>query len=189
MKQRLLLPVLLLTFSLALSAAAKDVAGVAVPETAAVADRTLPLNGAGVRSRFFVKVYVGALYLPERAATMQAALATPLPKSVRLHIVYGEIPGDQLTQALQDGFAANQTAAELEALTTRIERFRALFPTVRRGDLVRLDLLPDGSTDVWINAERRGAIAGADFQNALLAIWLGEKPADKSLKRAMLGQE
>jgi hypothetical protein len=32
-----------------------------------------------------------------------------------------------------------------------------------------------------------GMIAGKDFKNALLEIWLGNRPADKKLKKGMLG--
>lgn len=173
---------------LATPAGAKDIAGVQIPEIANVEDNALLLNGAGVRSRFFVKVYVGALYLKNRETEAAAALAAPGPKSVRLHIVHSEISAEQLTSALHDGLSANNTAAEVEALTPRINQFRALFPTVRRSDLVRLDLLSDGQTEVWVNQVKRGAVPGADFQTALLRVWLGDKPVDKSLKQAMLGQ-
>lgn len=164
-----------------------DVAGVRIPDTATVDATALALNGAGVRTRFFVKAYVGALYLPSRQTTAEAALAAPGPKSVRLHIVH-DISADRLSAALNDGFAENNTPAELERLKDRMQRFAALIPAVRKGDVVRLDLLTDGTAEAWINDAKRGAITGADFQQALLKIWLGEKPVDKSLKQAMLGQ-
>jgi hypothetical protein len=42
---------------------------------------------------------------------------------------------------------------------------------------------------VAIDGALRGKpIAGEDFYCALMKIWLGEKPADRSLKAAMLGQ-
>lgn len=183
-------PVLLLALlsSLVAPVFAKEVAGVQVAETVTVNGQALMLNGAGIRSRFFVKVYVGALYLNSHDKDAQRVIAQPGPKSVRLHITYGEISSDQLTEALHEGFVANSTDAELAALNVRIEKFRAMFPAVRRDDLVRLDLLADGNTEVSINANKRGVISGVDFQHALLKIWLGDKPVDKSLKRAMLGQ-
>lgn len=167
---------------------AKEVAGVQVPETATVHDSALVLNGAGTRTRFFVKVYVGALYLPARQSSTEGVLTATGAKSVRLHIVYKEVSADRMNEALNDGFAGNTSAAELENLKARIEQFRALIPTVRRGDTVRLDLLRDGTTEVWVNDTKRGTVAGADFQQAVLRIWLGDKPADRTLKRAMLGE-
>lgn len=186
MKRAYLVP--LLTFWLILPSFGKEVAGVQVPDAATVQDTALVLNGAGVRTRFFVKVYVGALYLKNREQTPPGVIAAAGPKSVRLHIVHSEIAAERMTSALNDGFNANNSPAELQALASRIEQFRAMFPTLRRGDRVHLDLLSDGNTEVWVNDAKRGAIAGADFQKALLLIWLGDKPVDKNLKQALLEQ-
>jgi chalcone isomerase-like protein len=62
-----------------------------------------------------------------------------------------------------------------------------LFRTMRRGETIFIDLLPNGDTRVTINSEARGVVTGAEFQRALLKVWLGDKPADSDLKRAMLG--
>ena len=166
---------------------AKDVAGVAVPDSVTVNDAVLKLNGAGVRTRFFIKVYVGALYLKDPQTTAASVLAAPSPRSVRMHVVYDEISAAKLVGAWNEGFTGNTSETELAALQPRIAQFNALFPAVKKGDVVRLDLVGD-TTEVWINQEQKGAVAGPDFQQALLKIWLGEKPVDGSLKRAMLGQ-
>jgi len=42
------------------------------------------------------------------------------------------------------------------------------------------------TTQVQINGELKGSIAGADFNRALLKVWLGDEPADTDLKQAML---
>ena len=167
-------------------ASAKEVAGVNVPDTVAVGEAALKLNGAGVRTRFFIKVYVGALYLTEPQTTAAAALAAPTPKSVRMHVLYDEIAATKLVDAWNEGFSGNTSDAERAALQPRIDTFNTLFPAVKKGDVVRLDLIGD-TTEVWINQERKGAIAGPDFQQALLKIWLGDKPVDAGLKRALLG--
>jgi hypothetical protein len=171
----------------AASANAVVVEGVNVPDSATVGDTALVLNGTGVRKRFFVKVYIGALYLPAKENKAETIVAAGGAKSVRLHFLYGELEAKKLTDAWTEGFKGNHSDAEYEALRPRIERFNALFRTVKRGETIFVDLLPNGETTVAINNERRGEVAGADFQKALLKIWLGQKPADEDLKRAMLG--
>ena len=37
------------------------------------------------------------------------------------------------------------------------------------------------------NQQQQGEIAGEPFRQALIKIWLGDEPAQKSLKKAMLG--
>jgi hypothetical protein len=167
---------------------AREVAGVKIADTVALQGNDLALVGAGVRSRFFIKVYVGALYLPStKPENANRVLMQEGPKSVRLHFLHKALSADQLVEAWNDGFTGNNTPEQLARLKPRIELFNAMFPAVKRGDTIQLNLLTTGRTEVWVNDSMRGAISGPDFQQALLKICLGEKPADPSLKRAMLG--
>jgi hypothetical protein len=170
---------------------AREVEDVSLPETLTLSGVGAPLvlNGAGVRKRFFIKVYVGALYLPVKEASVEKILNSADAKSVRMHVLYGEIEAKKLADAWTEGVKANQDKTEFETLAARLAVFNAMFRTVRRGDVMRIDLLPNGDTRVTINEEPRGTVTGADFQRALLKIWLGDNPADNDLKRAMLGEK
>ena len=166
---------------------AVSIEGVNVPDSITVADAPLVLNGAGVRKRFFVKVYVGALYLPAKQTTTAGVLAANGPKSVRLHFLYKELEAKKLTDAWTDGFKNNNSDAEFKALGARLDQFNGFFRSVKQGETIFVDLLPSGDTKVTIKGEARGMVSGADFQRALLKVWLGDKPADADLKRGMLG--
>lgn len=183
------IPLALSLMLLSLTAAAKEVAGVKLPDTLTLApdQPALVLNGAGVRSKFFVKVYVGALYLPARATDAASIVRHTGPVAVHMHFLHSEVSKEKLVDAWNDGFSANLPEAARARLKERIERFNALFRTVRRGDVIRLEYLPGSGTSVIVNDARQGTIEGEDFMQAWLKIWLGEKPADGDLKRAMLG--
>lgn len=170
-------------------ALAKEIAGVSVPEILRNNDATLVLNGAGVRSKFFIKVYVGALYLARREAQAAKILAADDPWSVQMHFLHSEVEAKKLTDAWNDGFDANLAAMDRQRLADKINSFNALFRTVRRGDVIRIDYAPANGLRVSIQDEPRGSVAGADFARAVLSIWLGDKPADTELKRAMLGTD
>jgi hypothetical protein len=73
-------------------------------------------------------------------------------------------------------------------LQSRIETFYRFFDSsaVAR-DQFRFDYQPGAGTRVSKNQQLLGVIPGEDFANALLEIWLGNHPADKGLKKAMLG--
>ena len=60
--KKVILMVLILLFSLS-TAEAVELAGVNLPETISVEGDELVLNGGGARKKFFMKMYVGALYL------------------------------------------------------------------------------------------------------------------------------
>ncbi len=167
---------------------AAEVAGVRLPDVVVVDGQTLKLNGAGVRTRFFFDIYVGALYLARPAHTAEAVPGNAGPKRVRMVFLYGEVDREKLVHGWTTGFERNQSRDAMAALRDRLETFNAMFGDARRGDIQDFDFLANGVTRVTVNGRERGRIRGRDFQRALLDVWLGDHPADSDLKRAMLGQ-
>jgi hypothetical protein len=104
-----------------------------------------------------------------------------------MNFLYKEVEADKLVEGWNEGFAGNNTAEELKGLQDRINQFNALFTTVRKGDMIRLDYIPNEGTQVWFNDTEKGTVPGEDFSRALLKIWLGDKPADAGLRDDMLG--
>ena len=180
---------LLLIFSCQ-AVAAVEVAGVKVPEKISIGESgsQLVLNGAGIRKKLFIKVYVGALYLSSKQNTVAAILNAEGPKQITMHFLYKEVTAKKLVKGWNEGFEGNSTASEVKLLQERINRFNKLFRTVKKGDVIRLDYSSDQGTQVWINDKLMGTVEGNDFNRALLKIWLGPKPADGGLKKAWLGK-
>ncbi len=167
---------------------AREIAGVTLPDTLQLspADTTLLLNGAGIRRKFFFKIYVAGLYLPSHQTSSEAILGLTGPKRVRMHFLYKEVAQEKLVAGWQEGFENNLDSASMKQLAPRLAKFNQLFRTMRRGDVIDLDFRPDTGTEVRINGELQGQITGADFYAALLRVWLGHKPADAELKQALL---
>jgi len=171
-------------------AQAVEIEGVKVAERVRLGDsgQELVLNGAGVRTRLFFRVYVGALYLQKKTAGAQAVLVDKGPKRVALHMLR-ELSAEQLFSAMSDGLKSNHSPAELAGFDAQVKALEKIFNAVkvaRVGDVILLDLAAAG-TSVVVNGDAKGSIPGAEFARALLTIWLGEQPADADLKRAMLG--
>ena len=185
-KNLFLLPGLILA---SITATATSISGVEIPDTITVANGgpTLLLNGAGVREKLFLDIYIGALYLPAKSGDAEAILSSPDPACVAMHFLYKEVSGEKITGAWEDGLAANQTAAELQELRPQLEKFNVLFRTMHKGEIIRICYQPGTGTEVWINTERRGAVKGEVFFHALLGIWLGAHPVSDELKQDMLG--
>jgi len=181
----LLLSVLML---MPLYAQATEIEGVTLPDTIQLQGKTLQLNGAGIRTKFFFDIYVGGLYLEQHVSSARAVFDDRGVKRVTMNFLYGKVDKEKLTDGWQEGFEKNQSHQQMQALGKRLGQFNALFTDARRGDAVVFDFLTDGTTHVSINGKEKGVISGADFQQALLAVWLGKKPADSDLKDAMLGQ-
>ena len=185
---------LVLLFSLVftcLPVTAVEVEGVDIPDTFAFnnSDTTLVLNGAGLREKFFLDIYISALYLPAKTPDAGAILSDTGPASVLMHILHSEISKKKMVNAWNEGLERNLSQKELAAIGPQLKKFNSLFKAVREGEKIRIDYRPDTGTEVRINGEWRGAIEGNEFFRALLHIWLGEDPVSKSLKQEMLGDK
>jgi long-chain acyl-CoA synthetase len=168
-------------------ALAAEVGGVKLDDKASVGGQELTLNGAGIRTRAIFKVYVGSLYLPAKAQTLDAVLAKG-PRRIQLDLLR-DLTADQLSDAINDGLRDNNSAAELEAVKAQTEQFIGLLKgmgALKEGSVVTLDFV-DGATRIGFNGAAKGAVPGEAFNRALTRIWLGEKPVQADLKKAMLG--
>jgi hypothetical protein len=169
------------------AAQAVTVEDVQVADKANVGGQDLMLNGAGVRTKFFFDIYIGALYLPSKTTSAQTAINSKGNKRVWMYFLYDEVSKDKLTHGWTKGFEKN-SKTNFEQLQARLNQFNSFFHDMKKGDTVAYDFNTDGTTTVIINGKSIGSITGEDFQQALLAVWLGEKPADGDLKEAMLGE-
>ena len=176
----------------AVQALAAEVAGVKVEERVKLGPNELVLNGAGLRTKAFFKVYVAGLYLADKKTSAAEVLALPGAKRVSMRLMRG-LSAKQLTDALEEGIRDNTSPGELGTLKDRLAELTAVMnsiQTAKEGDVIALDWLPESGTRVALNGEAKGkAIAGEDFYRALLRIWLGDNPVSGGLKKALLGQE
>ena len=171
------------------SAFAAEVEGVKLADKVQLGSAELTLNGAGVRTRVFFKVYVGALYLQKKENATDAVLADAGPKRVAMHLLR-DLTAEQLFSALNDGLKNNHTPEQLAKLGPQLKQLEDIFNAVKAaksGDVILLDYLPGAGTRVTVRGDDKGTIPGEEFNRALLRIWLGNQPADASLKKAMLG--
>src|SRR5262249_40605942 len=172
------------------AAIAAEVAGVALEDKVRVGESELVLNGAGLRKRIVFKVYVGALYLPQKSADADRILASGGAKRISMTLMR-DLTAKQLTEALREGLRANHTEAQVAALQPRLDVAEATMHDIgsaKEGSGIAPEYLPGNGTRSTVDGTPKGpAIAGEDFYTALLRIWIGDHPVDATLKKAMLG--
>ncbi|MDI1245972.1 MAG: chalcone isomerase family protein [Rhodoferax sp.] len=182
---------LLLTCA-ALSAWAQplEVEGVKLEASSQLGAAKLQLNGAGLRTKVFFKVYVAALYTPQKATSADQLLAQKGARRVTITMLRN-VDAESFAAALNDGLRDNHTEAQFAAMKPRIDALNANLKAVgeaKKGDVIHIEFVPDAGTQVTVNGQVRGSvIAGEDFFTAVLRIWLGDKPVDASLKKALIG--
>src|SRR5512144_2908913 len=101
--------------ALATPALPREVAGVQFPDTVSVGGRELRLNGAGIRTKFFAKVYAGALYLAEPSSDADAIVAADLPKRVRM-VFLRDVDRKKILETYREGFHNNSSGPGLDGL-------------------------------------------------------------------------
>lgn len=186
-----LLGALCATLALASAHAAVDVAGVKFDDQTRMADQSLQLNGAGLRTKFVFKVYAMGLYLPAKAKGAQAVLASDGPRRIDI-VTLRDLTAEQFADALTEGLQKNLTAAEQQALKADSETFRAnllALKEAKEGTRIQIDFTPGSGTRLIVNGTPRGdAVGDIAFANALLRVWIGEAPAQGDLKRELIGE-
>jgi len=174
------------------SASAIDIAGMKVDESARVSNKELKLNGAGIRVKAIFKVYVAALYLAEKKTTVPEVLDIAGPRRLTL-IMLREISSEDFGQSFMTGLNANSDKAEKSKIINQMVKMGEIFasiPSLKKGDTITTDWIPGSGMVIQVNGKAVGEVLpDINFFNAYLKIWLGDKPADSSLKQSMLGSK
>ena len=169
-----------------LAVSAATVEGVTFDKACMEADQQLKLRGAGLfRYMYFIKAYVGALYLPADVASNQAL--EDVPK--RLEVSYFHaIQGEDFGPATISGIRKNVDDATFRRIQPQIELHNSLYKDVQPGDRYALTYIPGQGTTLALNGAKLGVIPGEEFASALFAIWLGADPINREFKKDLLGR-
>jgi len=170
-----------------LPALAAEVAGVKLDDKISLGGQDIVLNGAGIRTKFMVKVYVGSLYVPAKA-TSAAAVYAKAPRRVQLNMLR-DVSSDQMNDALVDGIKQANSAADVAAVKAQSDELASILKSIgqlKEGNVLTFDFV-DGATKVGLNGATKGSIAGEAFNKALMNAWLGDNAVQSDLRKAMLG--
>ena len=166
---------------LALLTMGATLAGVDMPDTVTVDGSMLVLNGIGIRQAFWVKAYVGGLYLEQKSSDARTVIESRQRKRVTLQFLR-DIDGKQIASGWADSLrkvGGNEAA---------IAQFTSLIGDVKKGDTMAFTSRPGPGVEVAVRDEVKGTVPGDEFSRALFTVWFGPTPGDENLKRGMLGK-
>ncbi len=170
---------------------AATVDGIRFDDSVTVAGQELKLNGAGFRFKAIFKAYAAGLYLTERCTSLPEVLAVGGARRVRL-VLLRDVSSEAFRQAFLDGIRKNIERSERTRLASQLVRLNTLLGEsagLRNGDVLVADWIPGVGTVFQLNGQKFGdPFPDLVFFNAILKIWLGDKPADAGLKRLLLGE-
>ncbi len=175
-----------LAAGLALPAGALEIEGVKLPDTLTVGGKELRLNGAGLRKKWIVKVYVGGLYLEAPSHDAEAIATSDAPKAVRM-VFLREVTVYQMMNAFRDGFNENYSEEEAKALKAKLRPAEKALVELQKGSVLLVSYVPGQGSTVQVEGHEPVTIPGREFGEAIFRNWIGKKPADGDLKKGMLG--
>ena len=171
----------------ALTASAANVGGVTIEDKTTVAGQNLVLNGAGLRKKFVVKVYVGGLYLPVKQSNAATVIATDQPRRMVMHFLYN-VTKAQMAEAWSEGLADNTPNASPE-VKTAFKTLAGWMEDVPKGNRIVITYAPGTGTTVEVNGKNKGTLGGKAVADAILNTWIGPKPGPGGdFKKGVLGQ-
>ena len=169
-------------------ASAVELAGVQVPETYQIDGKSLVLNGYGLRTLSFlrIKLYVAALYLPQKTYDPAEIFASAGPKVVVLHFVHSG-SREQVQSRYREGADENCGDGSCDrSLQAEFERLVASAPPVVPGDTLAY-IVTDKSLRVSFNGRPADTYQSPKLGNMMLAGFIGPHPPTVDLKANLLG--
>lgn len=167
------------------------VKGIVFNPSTTVGGKTLVLNGAGKRVKFFHDVYAMGLYVTKKSNSPNDLIQMSGPKLIEIHMLR-DVDADTFTKALQEGLEDNNSRNILNGLNMQIGQLVDLMKQTKqanKGDTIKLEFDPATGTQIYKNGNKLGSPigAGADFYSALLKVWLGRHSVDGDLKISLEG--
>lgn len=164
------------------------VGDVKVPVSLPVGETNLVLNGAGLREKFFVDLYVLALYVKNKSSDALKLMHANEPMAIRMHIVSGFVTSERMESVTDEGFIRS-TDGNVAPLQSRINQFKAVFDNkMSKGDVFDFIYEPEKGTQVFRNNSLAITIPGLDFKKAFFGIWLYKKPTDSDIQDKLMGK-
>jgi hypothetical protein len=180
----LLLSLMLLVPTLASAASLADVT---LEDKITVNGQTLVLNGLGLRKKFFIKVYVGGLYLQAKMSNPASILGSDTTRRMTMHFLYS-VSKDQMCDAWEEGLSANVPNASAE-VKSGFKTLCSWMEPIPKGNRLVLTYVPGTGTTVEVNGKAKGTLPGKATADAIVSTWIGPKPAmGDDFKNAVLGK-
>lgn len=167
------------------SAAAAQLAGVALPDAVTLDGAELHLNGIALRTYSWlrIRIYVAGLYLEHPSHDADAILRSPEEKLLVVQFLH-DVDTKHARDAWREGFE-NNCVAPCHLAPSDVERFLAAVPAMRAGDSSTLAFTREG-LQITMNGHTLGTITNPVFSRAVLATFLGPEPATPRVKRELL---
>ena len=97
----------------------------------------LLMNGAGLRDKYFMDLYVAALYLPKKTNDAKKVIYDDTEMAIHIKIVSSSVTRERFVESVNEGFAISKHG---NASKEEIKKFVGFFnEPIKEGDKINLD--------------------------------------------------
>ena len=165
------------------------IGGVDLPEKINLNKVDLKLNGAAIRTKFFIHTYVIALYAAKRITDEKTAIESDIERSLRMQIstplATSKVVSENIQSGMKDGLGSLYYKQEdlIEDLRRVIEE-----SGVQYKDFIDIYYTAKGELKLYKNGkEIYSNKDGKLFAQTIFSMYVGKRPKDPKIKKALLG--
>lgn len=164
----------------------KSYFGIQFKNEIVVNNENLVVNGVGLREKYYIDLYVAALYLPKKSNDANKIINADEHQAVYIRLVSNAVTREKFMENVEAAFEkASHGKWKKEDLTKFLGFFKNEF---KKGDKIHLEYIPGKGLYVEQNGHLLGVINSLEFKKAMFATWIGGNPAQESLKTSLLGK-
>ena len=150
-----------------------------------VQNRTLMLNGTGVRKVFMVEVYKAYLFSEQAVRRRDQVVQEEAAYRLSIHFSYGPISVERMRKAWRDAIENDVSGDELELEKEGFKQFFDSIKEYKKGDVVNYDMYRN-QLAVYTNEELLCTISSKLVTEAVMDVLIGDHPIDENLKKGLL---
>lgn len=155
-----------------------------IKDTLSFEGQNLLLNGAGIRTKVFFKVYIGALYVSSKTKDADAIIDSATPRIIELTFLRA-VDGEKISTAFREGFTKN-CIARCEELKPKIEELAKAVPAIKQGQLLQITATKEG-VSLSLDGKSMAQVKAQDLGKEMTRIFIGKNPPTEDLKKGLLG--
>lgn len=163
---------------------AKKIADTKIPDERLCGGKTLPLQGAGLRTATFlnIKVYVVAYYAADKVKKGEDANSKSRP--ICYEVTYlRDVDDEDVDKAWKFTFKES-SEFPYSALDAHVKLLQDYLGEIK-GERKHLFEMVEGKTILHENGKVKGEIPGVEFQKNFFSIWYGKNPPTEEVQEEL----
>ena len=168
------------------------IANFEIPDEISINNKKLRLNGAAMRTKFFINTYIIALYSEKPIQNEEDAIHSTIPRCLRMIITTPLATPSAVSQNIGNGLKDSMPSSNYKKIQPLLENIKEIIEKTNTGYKDTIDNFYDNDKAFYYykNDSLLGKtdVEGQILAEAIFDLYLGKKPKDPKIKKTLLGK-